>query len=829
MIKPWSIGTDIISYIKKYVEFFKQGTNFIKVKHVGKEIAFLDIDNPNEFLWKTSKSTASQFLRVLLGCKFISISNWTPVSKDKTLLFDKIIYEIHPLKQGETIGDFIVANNINDLKLRMRGEGISFPSEPRFLFSLMSTILSINSEGKLDKFINQKIDAGSVSKYSRFYSNVAMDIINSKININQEFIPIIRKEVISFDKNTTKLIESIDGAPSDKASNYYQITNLKSQIDSIPFTFGSFIKNNFTKSSSIKIPIYQRIYRWPWQTIKTLLFDINSINEKDSSGFEKLTHYIGNIVVSVERVNGATVHKLIDGQQRLTTLTLIMRALYDISKYKKIPVDILCNERFSEFSEDSISKTFSRVEGNNDFDVFKDVINGKMPNKRSIIYENYKSILNWMNINLTKDQIIKFWNKLMNGVTLVSIEDLSSNEYKLFEKLNTGSEPLNTIELFKNFILNKLVDETKMGEKEMQKLFEEKVIRKLSSKKTGNPTLKEVNDYIYTVIRSEDEPLSDDTIFNQYKNFINTKYFDNAVEDSLENILDEISNSIQLYKNISDYNEIKKNTNPLNKIADFLVMLNGRSVYYPLIMKIIKLHIQTLEKPSILEINKVRKLLKVIEIFEVRMQITSYRGQSLSKKMEKIVSEVNKNTSDKELFILFSGSAKSTDIPNIKEFASALKNQSIANKPATMVMFRIENYCAMKGWEIKKDNEFVCIFEKKAQREHLMPQKWQSFWTNDLKEWTNFESNELAEEVNETINMIGNAFPIPDWSNKEISNQNLFSKMKNYKEKNNYAKLVSIDGNDYISKIENQFTPSTIRERSKEIAKLASEIWKDIN
>ncbi len=824
MIKPWKIGTNIQSYINRYIEFTKDQTiEFIRVKHLKgtKELALVDYYDENKIIYQTSKATISQLLRTLIALKFIK-PNHSSVSKDITVLWDKISYEVQRLNPGERIGDFIIAQNIDSLVERLRGENIFYPSETRFLFSLFSTLLSMHDK-TLVKYINQKLESGSINSYSEYYLSTAKEITESVIDYKEKLIPLIQLEIVSFDEDTAKLVESIDSKAALATKEYYSPINLSNQIETHASTFGGFIKSNFATNSSIKVPIYQRIYRWPWSTVKTLLFDIDSIDN-----IKKYSHYVGNIIIRTNQLNMKMEHKLIDGQQRVTTLTIILRALYDISKYKKVKVDTLANTRLSGLSEESISKTFSRVDGNNDFDVFKSVIDGTETKKRSIIMDNYKNILNWMNVNLSsKEKIESFWNKLLNGVTLVTINDKASNEYKLFEKLNTGAVPLTTLELFKNYILDKFIEGQSLTEKQMQVLFQEKIISKLATTRK-NPTNKEVNDYISTVIRSEDESVNDDTLFNQYKNFIETKYFDNNVEDSFKDVVNKISKNIEIYKWISDYKEFSKNSNPLYKIADFLLMLNGRAVYYPLIMKILKVHIKDIKNSTLEEVNKVRSLLRVIETFEVRMQITSYRGQSLSKKMEKITIEFNEATTPKELFKAFSGGAISTGISSIKDFENALSQQTISNKAASLVLFRIENYVHLSGWDMQKSVNFIALYDKKAQREHLLPQNWEETWANDLIAWTGKSLEEIKISVSETINMIGNAFPIPDWSNASVSDHKLETKINIYK-KSIYAKqLISMQGNENIKPIGNKFTPDIIRERSKEIAKLATEIWQDI-
>lgn len=67
------------------------------------------------------------------------------------------------------------------------------------------------------------------------------------------------------------------------------------------------------------IPIYQRNYSWRDENIEALVKDI----EKEDSGY-----YLGNIIVT-ERKDKPNFYDIIDGQQRITTILLILLAIYD--------------------------------------------------------------------------------------------------------------------------------------------------------------------------------------------------------------------------------------------------------------------------------------------------------------------------------------------------------------------------------------------------------------------------------------------------------------------------------------------------------------------
>lgn len=86
-----------------------------------------------------------------------------------------------------------------------------------------------------------------------------------------------------------------------------------------------------TNETTFAIPVYQRNYDWTLFQCKQLLHDIIETGKNDKAN----AHFIGSIVYvhdDVYTTSGLTELTIIDGQQRLTTITLIYIALYRLAK-----------------------------------------------------------------------------------------------------------------------------------------------------------------------------------------------------------------------------------------------------------------------------------------------------------------------------------------------------------------------------------------------------------------------------------------------------------------------------------------------------------------
>ena len=172
------------------------------------------------------------------------------------------------------------------------------------------------------------------------------------------------------------------------------------------------------------IPIYQRNYAWGDDEIRSLLQDIKNACEKTKK--QDKNYYIGSLVV-YRRENGD--FEVIDGQQRLTTLTLIMHYLGELS-FRNVSFE------HRDESEQALSNLNSK----------------KLPSNFSQALKTIKKVIDgWGN---NKDEIVKF---LLDKVEIIRTEvpeGTDLNHY--FEIMNTRGEQLEKHEILKARLMEKL-------------------------------------------------------------------------------------------------------------------------------------------------------------------------------------------------------------------------------------------------------------------------------------------------------------------------------------------------------------------------------------
>lgn len=242
----------------------------------------------------------------------------------------------------------------------------------------------------------------------------------------------------------------------------------------------------FQTNSSVHyvIPVYQRNYSWKDEQIETLFDDIKN---------EDIGYYVGNLLINTD----ASSNNIIDGQQRLTTLSLMLLAIHEnlTSFYQKMnPTD----PDFEKVSEARLDIKRQILDG--------DVVRLRLLDKDQTVWENLVKVLQgenpgkWGNYFLSKRykyirnellkgtlfptplELLTFYKKLVNIELLqISVPNIS-DAYQVFASLNSKGMPLTPLDLLKNVYLSKNGDSNKWNKlKEGFKKNDEEDAAKLTS------------------------------------------------------------------------------------------------------------------------------------------------------------------------------------------------------------------------------------------------------------------------------------------------------------------------------------------------------------
>ena len=209
------------------------------------------------------------------------------------------------------------------------------------------------------------------------------------------------------------------------------------------------------KSPQFIIPIYQRTYSWTEKECLQLWDDIIRCGKSE----EISAHFIGSIVYveqGLYSVSSQSPLLVIDGQQRLTTITLLIAALTEAIADGE-PVEDFSKEKLKGYyltnPLESGDKFYKLILSQTDEQSLKSIINNtEYPENKSIrVTENYGLFKKWLEAEERLDIICNGLAKLM--VVDISLSRDQDNPQLIFESMNSTGKELSQADLIRNFIL----------------------------------------------------------------------------------------------------------------------------------------------------------------------------------------------------------------------------------------------------------------------------------------------------------------------------------------------------------------------------------------
>lgn len=232
------------------------------------------------------------------------------------------------------------------------------------------------------------------------------------------------------------------------------------------------------------VPVYQRPYSWDKEQVDVLLEDLYQAYKEDkNSGY-----YIGNIIVhdNNEKINGNIIKfEIVDGQQRMTTLSLVLLALLCVSKrygFKESDRTVqnikgaLWKEVSRSYVRDYRTVNLNSIEKTafqnlydycfkvheDDFDIEKYCSSYKKENKfEERVFSNFKNIYDFIIDNVcknNKEEVLDFADYLLQHADFIVIESTCKENkvFSMFESINSKGKKLDEIDLIKTYIFSNL-------------------------------------------------------------------------------------------------------------------------------------------------------------------------------------------------------------------------------------------------------------------------------------------------------------------------------------------------------------------------------------
>lgn len=551
------------------------------------------------------------------------------------------------------------------------------------------------------------------------------------------------------------------------------------------------------------IPVYQRIYSWEKEQCDRLWQDIISMQRNDKKG-----HFIGSIVNIVEKASpaGISTYMIIDGQQRMTTLTLLLIALRDYVKTKN-NIEINPEEINDTYLKNKYGKGdehYKLVLTKDDKEVLIKLIEQTpLEGVNSRIIDNYNYFLNNIKKNeISPELVYDAIGKLQ--IVNITLERNVDDAQAIFESLNSTGKELHESDLIRNNMLMSLSDEEQKDLYDqvwypMERLFtddeKEEFMDRFFRDYITMETVKIPN---INQVYDEFQIYKNDVVININLNEERMKKVEYGDKSDNYVIADVLSRRLytfaQIYTNMI---LCKSNDNELLKLYIDVRDLN-MDVVYPFLLQI---H----EDFQCGEINneELKDIIKMCINYVFRRAICNIPTNSLNKTFSTLKTKINYNdyvNSIKAYFVLCEDYKR---YPTDEEFIKNFIVEDIYHKKVKkFCLSHLENF----------DNKSAVDIEKLT-IEHIMPQN------EDLsKEWRDMLGNDWERIHREYLHTIGNLTLTA--YNSELSDKPFLDKMNI----EGGFKQSALKLNSYVVTL-TEWNEDTIKKRAEILSNMAIEIW----
>lgn len=460
-----------------------------------------------------------------------------------------------------------------------------------------------------------------------------------------------------------------------------------------------------------EIPRYQRGYAWEKQHVRDLFEDILEAIESNSS------HYIGTVVLSKSADNLKKFY-VVDGQQRLTTITLLIAQLL-----RKISDEE--TKLYQKLHYIKKNGKYSLTPLSQDAEFFKVLIDGDIstlePQNKSQRYLK-DAVEEMRNLIEQLPSPEKFLEAVGTLEIMEFIENSEGDAIRIFQTVNDRGKPLSIMEKMKSLLIyfsNKYLE--KKYDDEINSIFSDIFELydsiKYNGDKLGITLIKRQNftednilSYHYVTYFSDNyEPTADYVLKNIKQVLTNIRKESNYSQKLSDFINKYITSLKQFFINL---NEIILKVNSDTKYYKLFVILNLSATLYPLIVK--------LQEKSLLEKELEGKNYKgvtffdLIEIIDVRVYKT--RGTDPKADIVKFVSSINtKKNIDIQNWLLWFN----TRWMSKEQFNSSL---SVNFYPNAALPYIFVNYCEKLNNQEYTLAELEEIVNTQLTIEHILAQ-----------------------------------------------------------------------------------------------------------
>jgi hypothetical protein len=573
------------------------------------------------------------------------------------------------------------------------------------------------------------------------------------------------------------------------------------------------------------VPAYQRRYAWGYKQLAELFDDIRLLADSD-------THLLGTVLfLAEEHKAGLNRVELVDGQQRITSICLLLHALR--RRFEQTGDAKNAAEIAGYLSCEGLDRTsHPKLElGDLDRPDLAKVMSGEDLDK--VINANLKSAYAWLSewVDEQDDADLPvFYFKLKNNARIIRLDvGQAKDAYKLFETINNRGLRLSPTDIIKNFLLGHA---SKVGDDALEKVrkhwkhvivaldrvdsddfFRQFMAGILRRKVTSTKLIADFKEYYLKAVKEA-------TVLAEYKHAMQNL---EAQADSGHEGDDDESEvlaaepdpvvatkpvSITAFaKNLRDaaeiYGKVVRCESESNKVRRHLVNLR-RIRSFPSYTFLISLFQRQIDEKDLL------RVLRMLEAFMLRRHICEYRTGELDDIFPKLV-----NVSDNNIVTEVRETLRA-ELPPDDLFREKFVSYDY-RKTAERARYVLEQ---IEYRETGDTGEYTLNAPDELHLEHVIPQTIDTKKSvREFGDWETYLGAGSKAKHRQYINRIGNLTLLAEALNIRASNNPFKAKRREYKKSS--IRITTGLASEYT-----QFRFKAVEKRSTKLAELAPGIWK---
>lgn len=539
------------------------------------------------------------------------------------------------------------------------------------------------------------------------------------------------------------------------------------------------------------IPVFQRNYDWRVKDCEKLFDDIEDLAKDANSPDRK--HFMGAFVCKFNKFVDTSFNQyiLIDGQQRLTSITLLLKALHDYlkkfgDKYEEMRSEIKETYLINKFAKDSNLKL--KLKPNQvDNDSFTKLMDDEdISGIETNIIRNYNKFYEWL--GKMHVSIEDFYNALQRLEGVVVFLDDTDNPQVIFESLNSTGLELTDVDLIRNYLLMNLKAD-----------YQEKLYKDYWLKIEGllqENFIQFIKDYL---------SFKNGIVTSSTKNYIYTafqKYY-RTLNVNKEEFLSNFYNMAKIYNRLYKFDNLKDD---LSKALYDYSRLDIKTSY-PFVFGLLIDNTADENGKKRISDKDLTAIIRTLESYLIRRNVCNLAGGGLSQVMASLYKDLVSKYGDKlytdvvtKVASALASITTKAYFPKDDEFVRELVSRDMYNNRNILYILQ-----KMELW--KQGKEVVDLDSLSI--EHIMPQTLSKEWIKYLNrpDWEEFHSSYKHKLGNLTLTAY----------NSEMSN-------KQYSEKKVHVDFSRLTLNKYFEKIDN-WNQKEINDRADVLAKIAVQIW----